>query len=89
MGYVAQPLDCIRASAPYFHNGSVPTVYQVLNSKTRPARWTRSGDYDWERPGWRYDPEPRNKQWTFDTEVTGYGKATLPTPVKWMSSLQR
>lgn len=77
-GYVAPPLDGIWASAPYFHNGSVPTVYEVLNSGIRPDRWTRSGkagpeDYDWERLGWRYDPAPKNKQWTFDTSVPGYG----------------
>lgn len=75
-GYVAPPLDGIWASAPYFHNGSVPTVYQVLNSKERPARWTRSGDsqdYDWKRLGWKYAPEPKNKKWTFDTSVPGYG----------------
>jgi mono/diheme cytochrome c family protein len=76
MGYVAPPLDGIWATAPYLHNGSVPTVYQVLNSKTRPDRWTRSGDskdYDWKHLGWNYDPEPKNKKWTFDTEVPGYG----------------
>lgn len=78
MGYVAPPLDGIWASAPYLHNGSVPTVYQVLNSKERPDRWTRSGnsnskDYDWKRLGWQYDPEPEKEKWTFDTEVPGYG----------------
>ena len=31
-GYVAPPLDGIWASAPYFHNGSVPTVAQVIDS---------------------------------------------------------
>ena len=34
VGYQAPPLDGIWATAPYFHNGSVPTVYDVLNSKT-------------------------------------------------------
>jgi mono/diheme cytochrome c family protein len=75
-GYVAPPLDGIWASAPYFHNGSVPTVYQVLSSKERPAVWTRSGiskDYDWKRLGWNYnDPELMNKDWKFDTSVPGY-----------------
>ena len=28
---VAPPLDGIWATAPYFHNGSVPTVYDVLS----------------------------------------------------------
>ena len=41
-GYQAPPLDGIWATAPYLHNGSVPTVYHVLNSKSRPALYTRS-----------------------------------------------
>lgn len=58
-GYQAPPLDGIWATAPYFHNGSVPTVDQVLNSRARPRRFTRSfrtdvAAYDPERLGWRY-----------------------------------
>lgn len=50
-GYQAPPLDGIWATAPYFHNSSVPTVYHVLNSKARPTLFTRSyrtgtEDYD-------------------------------------------
>ena len=30
-GYIAPPLDGIWATAPYLHNGSVPTIYEVLN----------------------------------------------------------
>jgi mono/diheme cytochrome c family protein len=50
-GYQAPPLDGIWATAPYFHNSSAPTVYQVLNSKARPKYFTRSygtakEDYD-------------------------------------------
>jgi hypothetical protein len=41
-GYQAPPLDGIWATAPYLHNGSVPTVYQVLKSSDRPAVFTRS-----------------------------------------------
>ncbi len=32
-GYQAPPLDGIWATAPYLHNGSVPTLEGVLNSK--------------------------------------------------------
>ncbi len=39
-GYVAPPLVGVWATAPYFHNGSVPTVTDVLNSKERPEIWT-------------------------------------------------
>ena len=38
-GYVAPPLDGIWASAPYFHNGSVPTLYHVLFPDERPDVW--------------------------------------------------
>ena len=38
-GYVAPPLDGVWASAPYFHNGSVPTLWHVLNPGQRPTLW--------------------------------------------------
>ncbi len=51
-GYVAPPLDGIWASAPYFHNGSVPTLWHLLNSNERPKVWRRSEDgYDQARVG--------------------------------------
>jgi mono/diheme cytochrome c family protein len=40
-GYMAPPLDGIWATAPYLHNGSVPSIELVLNSKARPAVWKR------------------------------------------------
>ena len=42
LGYLPPILDGVWASAPYFHNGSVPTLYQVLNSKARAKIWKRS-----------------------------------------------
>jgi mono/diheme cytochrome c family protein len=59
-GYQAPPLDGIWASAPYFHNGSVPTLYHVLNSKARPRIFTRSYStdkdaYDRIKVGWKVD----------------------------------
>lgn len=41
IGYLAQPLHGVWASAPYFHNGSVPTVWAVLDSPSRPSFWRR------------------------------------------------
>ena len=57
-GYQAPPLDGIWATAPYFHNGSVPTLAGVLNTKARPKRFTRSfktgeADYDKVKVGWK------------------------------------
>jgi hypothetical protein len=52
VGYVAPPLDGIWASAPYFHNGSVPTLWHVLHPDARPAVWKRTEDgYDREQVG--------------------------------------
>jgi hypothetical protein len=57
-GYQAPPLDGIWATAPYFHNGSVPTLDGVLNSKARPKLFTRSfktdeSSYDKVKVGWK------------------------------------
>jgi len=57
-GYQAPPLDGIWATAPYLHNGSVPTVYDLLNSTGRPQRFTRSYStakeaYDPVKLGWK------------------------------------
>lgn len=41
-GYTAPPLDGIWASAPYLHNGSVPTLKHLLKIDERPAVWRRT-----------------------------------------------
>ena len=51
-GYVAPPLDGLWATAPYFHNGSVPTLWHVLHPATRPVVWKRSNTgYDQTKVG--------------------------------------
>ncbi|MEO1616947.1 MAG: hypothetical protein AAFV88_13910 [Planctomycetota bacterium] len=51
-GYVAPPLDGVWASAPYFHNGSVPTLWHVLNPEKRPEIWRpKSQELDESRVG--------------------------------------
>jgi hypothetical protein len=53
-GYVAPPLDGIWASPPYFHNGSVPTLWHVLNPSQRPTVWRRvAEEMDQEKVGFR------------------------------------
>ncbi len=55
-GYMPPPLDGIWATAPYLHNGSVPSVELVLNSAARPTYWRRvdldSRNFDEESLGW-------------------------------------
>lgn len=76
-GYIAPPLDGVWATAPYLHNGSVPTIEDLLNSPQRPAYWRRSfdsSDYDSAKLGWRYTVETaQKKKETWDTTLPGYG----------------
>ncbi|HUP22033.1 MAG TPA: cytochrome c, partial [Thermoanaerobaculia bacterium] len=83
-GYVAPPLDGVWASAPYFHNGSVPTLWHVLHPDQRPAVWrgwgTAESDYDPERVGLRVDVlervpkglSPRERRGYYDTAVISH-----------------
>ena len=62
-GYQAPPLDGVWATAPYLHNGSVPTVAALLDSTLRPRSFTRSfrtgaADYDQANLGWKYAEVP-------------------------------
>ena len=59
VGYQAPPLDGIWATAPYLHNGSVPTLHALLQSSSRPARFTRPpstdfDNYDKAHVGWKF-----------------------------------
>lgn len=42
-GYVAPILSGVWATAPYLHNGSVPTLYDMLHPKTRPVKFYVGG----------------------------------------------
>lgn len=75
-GYIAPPLDGVWITAPYLHNGSVPTLQAVLNSKERPQYWKRNfkkPDYDYDKIGWQYEavtvPEKRT---VYNTDLPGY-----------------
>ncbi|HEU0112276.1 MAG TPA: hypothetical protein VFQ73_15485 [Flavisolibacter sp.] len=76
-GYIAPPLDGIWITAPYLHNGSVPTLDAVLNSSSRPRYWSRSFDkpeYDYENPGWKFTVEQKGGSTSvYNTDLPGYG----------------
>ena len=57
-GYIAPPLDGIWITAPYLHNGSVPDLESLLNSKKRPTYWQRNfsiPSYNYDIPGYNYE----------------------------------
>jgi mono/diheme cytochrome c family protein len=84
-GYVAPPLDGVWATAPYFHNGSVPTLWHVLHPHARPVVWRRSPTgYDESRVGLEVEerdelPEgrllPAERRTYFDTRRPGKSAA--------------
>ncbi len=63
-GYVARPLPGVWATAPYLHNGSVPTLWDLLQPPSkRPARFILQGrEYDPVKVGYSYvTPEEPNR----------------------------
>jgi mono/diheme cytochrome c family protein len=77
-GYVPPPLDGVWATAPYFHNGSVPTLAGVLDPSQRPRIFKRSfnpDEYDFERAGYPYEerPEKGTDATVYDTTQLGKG----------------
>ncbi len=78
-GYIAPPLDGIWATAPYLHNGSVPDILTLLNSKLRPPYWQRTfntSDYDFGTLGWKYQKHENSNKGDkniYDTTLPGYG----------------
>ena len=93
-GYKADMLHGIWAQAPYLHNGSVPTLGQLLCPATRPQRFLRGNlrydealvGFEWaDRPTARYGPNEILLVKEFDTAVAGkansghtFGSALCP-----------
>ncbi|HEV3122835.1 MAG TPA: hypothetical protein VGY53_13065, partial [Isosphaeraceae bacterium] len=87
VGYQAPPLDGIWATAPFLHNGSVPTLAALLNSSTRPSRYLRPAstdfkNYDAANVGWKVEPvaqdfslslPPHEARFLYDTARRGLG----------------
>lgn len=90
-GYVAPPLNGIWASAPYFHNGAVPTLHHVLFPEDRPALWRRHPTaYDETHVGLKIEVAEKlpdglsaqeKRQW-FDTSLHGKSAQGHDFPAK-------
>jgi hypothetical protein len=91
-GYCSPPLDGLWMRAPYLHNGSVPTLRDLLEP-TRPATFYRGYDVfdpvkvgfitsgpEAEHAGWRVDATVRgngNQGHVYGTDLTGPEKSAL------------
>jgi hypothetical protein len=77
-GYVAVLLDGVWLRAPYLHNGSVPTLEDLLEpAAKRPRVFYRGYDvYDRQRTGFVHDEkEAKPTGFRYDTAVEGNGNA--------------
>lgn len=78
-GYIAPPLDGIWITAPYLHNGSVPNLETLLNSKLRPTFWERNFNqqsYNYDVPGWNYmQATAATTSSIYNTTLKGYSNA--------------
>lgn len=78
-GYANQPLDGIWLRGPYLHNGSVPTLRDLLEpAEKRPTRFYRGYDvFDQEKVGFISDvPEEARKHFfEVNTTIPGNGNA--------------
>jgi mono/diheme cytochrome c family protein len=98
-GYVAPPLDGVWASAPYLHNGSVPTLWHLLHPQQRPAVWRRVGEaIDHERVGLQVEvvdkvpltePDVAIRRSHFDTRRLGKSNAGHDYPNELTESEKR
>ncbi|MBM7062002.1 hypothetical protein JQX08_14920 [Pseudomonas sp. UL073] len=70
-GYKARPLDGIWATPPFLHNGSVPTLFQLLSPVPERAKefWVGNHEYDPKFAG--YQAEQFTGGFRFDTSITG------------------
>jgi len=91
-GYKPRPLAGVWATPPFLHNGSVPTVYQLLSPpESRDRRFlVGSRQYDPERLGYRVirDDEASGEErgFWFDTRQEGNGNgghALVADPELW------
>jgi len=83
-GYAAPPLAGVWASAPYLHNGAVPSLAALLDPRLRPPRFMVGGHaLDWESMGLRLTADGRfpagyapfaTPQWV-DTRQPGLGNS--------------
>jgi mono/diheme cytochrome c family protein len=101
-GYVAPILNGVWATAPYLHNGSVPTLWHLLHPESRPARFEVGGHrLDYERMGialergedgvWRHPAgyTPRSRGVIYETSELGRSNRGHETPLKGMSEAEK
>ncbi|HWA61115.1 MAG TPA: di-heme-cytochrome C peroxidase [Caulobacteraceae bacterium] len=91
MAYKARPLEGIWATAPYLHNGSVPTLYDLLLPPAQRPKTFAVGtrDFDPRKVGYSTSPAAAGNSFTFDTSVPGNSNKGHVYGVGALSEAQR
>ncbi|WP_434574635.1 hypothetical protein J3P88_08140 [Pseudomonas sp. Z3-6] len=69
--YKARPLAGVWATPPFLHNGSVPTIYQLLSPQAERATTFYKGNFEYDPRHLGYRTEAFTNGFNFDTRVTG------------------
>jgi len=69
--YKARPLAGIWATAPFLHNGSVPSIYQLLSPQDERATTFYKGTFEYDPRHLGYRTEAFANGFMFDTRITG------------------
>jgi cytochrome c5 len=101
-GYVAPILSGLWATAPYLHNGSVPTLWQLLTPADRPARFLVGGhalDFTqvgiagvhWTDDTWRYPAGyvPWSIPELYDTRAAGLSNGGHALPSRGLGAPEK
>ncbi|SFX91008.1 MULTISPECIES: di-heme-cytochrome C peroxidase [unclassified Pseudomonas] len=69
--YKARPLAGVWATPPFLHNGSVPTIYQLLSPQAERATTFYKGSFEYDPRHLGYRTEAFTNGFVFDTRITG------------------
>nr|WP_189684712.1 di-heme-cytochrome C peroxidase [Pseudomonas sp. SWRI92] len=69
--YKARPLAGVWATPPFLHNGSVPTIYQLLSPQAERATTFYKGSFEYDPRHLGYRTEAFANGFLFDTKITG------------------
>ena len=70
-GYKARPLEGIWATAPFLHNGSVPTLYQLLSPQSERDETFYRGSFEYDPRHLGYHTEAFDGGFVLDTRISG------------------
>ena len=69
--YKARPLAGVWATPPFLHNGSVPTIYQLLSPQDERNTTFYKGTFNYDPRHLGFQTGAFNNAFLFDTRITG------------------